>query len=123
MRPSLLQTKEEQRMYCIYAKVLIARFVLFVLMLFPIYWHQQGMIGEDQHYFLLAIGNGLMCMSAVYMLIMSVATGVSVYVFADIKTERFETMPVFYVINMLFGIGFTAITGLLTCGALVSLFA
>ncbi len=122
MRPSLLQTKEEQRIYCIYAKVLIARLILFVLMLFPIYWRSEGVLGEDQYYFLLAIGNGLMCTSAVYMLIISVATGVSVFVYSFIKTERFETMPVFYIINMLFGIGFTAITGILTYACLVSLF-
>lgn len=121
MPPRYLQTNKEQRIQRIYAKVLIARLIVIISMLFAQGWHQNGAISDNTHHLVLAAGFGLICASSVYMLIISVATGISVYYYFFIHTEMFEVTPVLYIFNILLGIALAAISGMFTYASLTSL--
>lgn len=121
MSPRLLRTNREQRVQRIYEKILIARLILIISMVFVRSWHQNGAISDNIYHLLMAVGFGLMCISSVYMLIISVATGVSVFYYFFIHTETFEATPVLYMINILLGIVLIVISGVFTYGSLVSL--
>lgn len=123
MKSDQLGTKEERRVYSLFAKILIIRLITFVLMLFPLAWYRNEGISADLFHALWALGGGTICIGAIYGFIVEIRARVSVYLFAGIRTNRIEDNPILYVLNLLFGAVFIIIFGLFTYANLAPLFS
>lgn len=123
MKSDQLRAVEERRVYSLFAKIFIIRLITFVLMIFPLAWYRSEGISAGLFHALWALGGGAICMGSIYGLIVEIRARVSVYLFADIRTNRIEDNPILYVLNLLFGAVFVAIFGLFTYSNLALLFS
>lgn len=123
MKFNQLGTKEERRIYSLFAKILIIRLITFAFMIFPLAWYRNERISADLFHSIWALCGGMICMGSIYVFIVEIRARVSVYLFADIRTNRIEDNPLLYVLNLFFGAIFIVIFGLFTYANLAALFS
>ena len=116
-----MQTKEERRVYALFAKILIIRLVVMILMIFPAVWKNSGAIGTHMFYVLWIVGFGVIFSTAVYGFIIEIKAKVSAFTYLGITTASVDSNPVFYLIFLLIGVAVAMISGVFIYGCFIAL--
>lgn len=113
---------ETQVVYDLFAKILIIRLVILVLMIIPAAMYQGdegGGISTSLFCALWALGSGIIFATAIYGLFIELKTGVAAFTYLGISTIGSDESLLGYLLYLLIGVAVALLSGIFTYACIV----